>query len=364
MFQQGGSYRGYSIERIISTPFGEWALAFDEAKGKVYLQYIPLLKSPPQRLIRQYLLLDHPLIIPYLQVYQESDALVFVRPYILLESLIHRSPNEETAKNWCDQLLELETYLEIQPIPMRVVYHLENIGVTDKGELRVFLCGNESYMQWDFSDRETFRKILVGGEQKGEQTGETEQEKEFQVEPPLVRESKPQVMVSRRTAILGAIAAGILCFGAGLGLMKVMQKPEEQTVLVQSETSKQETKSPDHAPETEASDLNPAESTPPTQEDMDQSQAVAKEFVSSLDQDENQNILKKKARSMTVLPDMQAEQIDSRPGEITWDIKAEVFHTEGNMKGDIYETTFRVVTVKENGGWQVKDAEVTKEAKE
>ncbi len=100
MFQQGETYRGYLIERILSTPFGKWGVASNEEGEKVYLQHVPLLKPPPQRLIRQYLLLDHPLIIPYLQVYQESDALVFVRPYILLESLIHRSPNEETAKKW------------------------------------------------------------------------------------------------------------------------------------------------------------------------------------------------------------------------------------------------------------------------
>ncbi len=83
-----------------------------------------------------------------------------------------------------------------------------------------------------------------------------------------------------------------------------------------------------------------------------------------MDRDEHQRILKKKARFMTVLPTMQAERIDSRPGEIVWRIEAEVFHTEGDMKGNIYETTFRVVTVKENGEWQVKEAEVTGEKKE
>jgi len=278
-----------------------------------------------------------------------------------LESLIHRFPNEETAKNWCDQLLDLDTYLEIQPIPMRVAYHPENIGLTDEGELRVFLCGNASFMQWDFSDRETFRKSLVA--QKGEQNEETEQAKELQAAPtPSVQKPRPQVMVSRRTAILGAIAVGVLCFSAGLGVMKVMQKPEE-TAAVQAETSKQETESPDHAPEP-ASDPTPsADSTLPTQEDMEQSQTVAKEFVSSLDRDDHQEILKKKARSMTVLPSMKAEQIDSRPGEIVWRIEAEVFHTEGDMKGDIYRTTFRVVTVKEDDTWHVNNAQVLKEEK-
>src|SRR5690606_26947389 len=164
------------------------------------------------------------------------------------ENLIHRIPmDQETANLCCAQLADLEAYLKDQPIPMQILYHPENIGLTDEGELRVFLCGNASFMQWDFSDRETFRKSLVA--QKGEQTEETEQEKELQAAPtPSVQKPRPQVMVSRRTAILGTIAVGVLCFSAGLGVMKVMQKPEE-TAAVQAETSKQETESPDHAPE-------------------------------------------------------------------------------------------------------------------
>ncbi len=82
-----------------------------------------------------------------------------------------------------------------------------------------------------------------------------------------------------------------------------------------------------------------------------------------MDQDKYQRILKKKNRSMTVLPEMQAERINSRPGKITWDIEAEVFHSDGNMEGETYRTTFRVITAKENGVWQVKDAEVTEEEK-
>lgn len=362
MFRQGEIYRHFYIEMVSDSPLGQWGIGSKEDE-KFLLQYIPLLKSPPQSLIDQYLSLDHPLLIPHLDVYQESGGLIFVRPYVLIENLIHRIPiDQKTAGSYCTQLAHLETYLKNQSIPMKILYHPENIGLTDEGELRVLLCGTASYMRCDFSDRETFRKVLVG--EKEGQTEETEQEKELHVAPPPpVRKSKPQVMVSRRMAVLGAVATGILCFGAGLGVMKVMQKPEE-TAAVQAESTHQvKAPAPEQKPEA-ASDPNlPKDSTPPTQEDIDQSQTAAEEFVFSLDQND-QGILKKKARSMTVLPDMEAKQIDSRPGEIAWEIEAEVYHSDGNMKGDMYRTTFRVVTVKENGSWQVKDAKVTGEKKE
>lgn len=360
MFQE--KYRDFYIRSVFDTPFGKWAVANGE-EGEVILQYVPV-ESPSQSLINQYLSLNHPLLIPYLDVHCESGGLVFVRPYLLIENLIHRIPmDQETANLCCAQLADLEAYLKDQPIPMQILYHPENIGLTDEGELRVFLCGNESFMQWDFSNLKTFREILAGGEQKGE---ETEQEKKLQVTPPPpVRKPKPKVMVSRRGAVFAAIATGVLCFGAGLvvaglGLM-AMQK--EETATVQTETSNQKTESPAPAPKP-ATDPVPSEDSTPTQEDIDLSRIVAEKFVSSLDRDDHQGILKKKARSMTVLPTMQAVRIDSRPGEITWRIEAEVFHSNGNMEGDMYRTTFRVVTVKENGEWQVKDAEVTEEVKE
>lgn len=347
MFQQGENYRGYLIESIFDTPFGKWGTSSNEEGERIYLQHVPLLKPPPQHLIRQYLLLDHPLIIPYLQVYQESDALVFIRPYILLES-IHRIPNEEMVNRWFDHLLDLDTYLEIQPIPMKPVYHPENIGITDKGELRIFLCGNESYMSWNFSDRKTFQQSIIGG-----QTSKLERSQH--ASPP-----KPQVLISRRAAILGAVITGVFCFGLGSGLMKVLDTPEKP-VTTQAERSKQETSNP--TPKSSSDPISPTNSTPPTQEDIFHSEKVAKEFIASLDAT-TQPILKKKARFMTILPDMQAEQIENRPGKIAWEIKAEVYHSNGNMEGDMYQTTFRVVTVKENGIWQVEDIQVLDEKKE
>lgn len=368
-FEPGTVYRDYWIETVLHTPFGEWALAFDEAKRKVYLQHVPLRKPAPQSLIEQYLSLDHPLLIPYWQVYQESKALVFVRPYVHVDGLIYRCPtDEETAGMWCDQLAQLETYLENQPIPMKIVYVPENIGVTAEGELRVFLCGDVSYMRLDFCDRETFRQALIDEGRKEDDTPEPE---DSPSDPPLPANSrtKSQNTVRRRTAVLGIVIAGLLCFAAGLGLMNDVLS-EEKPAPAQAESSRQtgaDDPGPEIAPEpTPEAAPDPAlseDSIPPTQEDIDQSQTAAEEFVSSLDQDDHQNLLKKKARWMTVLPDMQAERVDSRPGEIIWDIEAEVFHSDGNMKGETYRTTFRVVTAKENGAWQVKDAEVLEEEK-
>ncbi len=79
-FEPGTVYRDYWIESVLHTPFGEWALAYDSSKKRVYLQHVPLRKSVPQSLVDQYLSLDHPLLIPHRQVFQESKALVFVRP--------------------------------------------------------------------------------------------------------------------------------------------------------------------------------------------------------------------------------------------------------------------------------------------
>jgi len=50
-FEPGTVYRNYWIETVLHTPFGEWALAFDEAKRKVYLQHVPLCKPAPPSLI-------------------------------------------------------------------------------------------------------------------------------------------------------------------------------------------------------------------------------------------------------------------------------------------------------------------------
>lgn len=354
-FEPGTVYRDYWIESVLHTPFGEWALAFDEAKGKVYLQHVPLRKPVPPSLIEQYFTLDHPLLVPFWQVHQEPKALVFVRPYVRVDGLIYRCPtDEETAARWCDQLSQLETYLENQPNPMKIVYVPENIGVTDKGELRVFLCGDDSYMQCNFSDRESFRKALIG-EKKGDAPPETED----------VRHTPASKGKSRKWFWGVGIAVLLLFIAACFGLIHFLQKSGEKPVPAQTEPPRPveaESEPAEQAPEP-ASDPDLSEDTAPTQEDIDQSRTAAEEFVSSLDRDEHQDILKKRARSMTVLPNMEAEQIDSRPGEITWDIEAEVFHSDGNMKGKTYRTTFRVVTVKENGSWKVKDAEVTEEEK-
>ena len=248
---------------------------------------------------------------------------------------------------WCDQLAKLEAYLKNQPHPMQIVYVPENIGLTDQGELRVFLCGDASYMRWDFSDRETFRRILIGEKGAGEGFSGVGR--------------GPQREVPEMGVGYGGGATSL--HGRRLRSSEVFAEAGGKTgssragPLVKWKRIRSLNRRPSRAPETST------EAAPPTQEDIDRSQAAAEEFIFSLDQDKYQRILKKKNRSMTVLPEMQAERIDIRPGKITWDIEAEVFHSDGNMEGETYRTTFRVITAKENGVWQVKDAEVTEEEK-
>lgn len=350
-FEPGIVYRDYWIETVLHTPFGEWALAYGKSNKKVYLQHVPLRKPAPQPLIDQYLTLDHPLLIPYRQVYQESKALVFVRPYVLVDGLIYRCPtDEQTAAKWCEQLAQLEAYLGNRPNPMKIVYVPENIGVTGDGELRVFLCGDPSYIRCDFSNRETFRKVLIG-----------EKRKRSILKFGDVRQAT--VSKGKFWKLVLGMGLALLCVAAGFGLVKFLQKSEEKPVPAQTEPPRQVEAAPEPEQAPEPSPETSTDSNPPTQEDMKQSQTAAKEFISSLDQDDYQRILRKKARSMTVLPEMQAEVIESGPGKIVWNIEAEVFHSDGNMEGNTYRTSFRVVTAKENGVWQVKDAEVTGEKK-
>ena len=340
-FEPGMVYRDYWIETVLHTPFGEWALAQNEEKGKVYLQHVRLRKPAPPSLIDQYLSLDHPMLVPFWEVYQEPRALVFVRPCVDVDGLIYCCPTyEETAAQWCGQLAQLEDYLENQPIPMKIVYSLQNIGVTDQGELRVFLCGNPSHIRCDFSDRETLRRALIGEKGKWDQ---------------YLKFGKSKKLV------WGTGIAFLLCFAAGFGAMHSMQKSDEKPI--QSQAVSEAVLVPEQASEAALDPNISNDSAPPTLDDIEKSQLAAERFVFSLDQDDYQQILKKKARSMTVLPNMEAEQIDSGPGKIIWNIEAEVFHSDGNMKGEMYRTKFRVVTKKENGFWQVKNAEVTEEKK-
>lgn len=358
-FEPGKVYRDYWVESVLHTPFGEWALALDEAQDKVYLQHVPLRKPAPQSLIDQYFSLDHPLLVPYWQVYQESEALVFVRPHVHVDGLIYRCPtDEETAAKWCEQLSQLEAYLQNRPIPMKIVYVPENIGVTEQGDLRVFLCGDPAYMQCDFSDRDTFRRVLLG--KKGK-------EKASPHNDDVLQSSAEKGTSGKWLWGLGIALALLVLVGfvvGGFGLMHLLQRFEVKPVPARTAPPEQAEADPqpDERDAEAAPDPAPSEdASPPTQEDVEQSRTAAEEFISSLDQDEHQQILKKKARSMTVLPGMEARKIDSRLGEITWEIEAEVYHSDGNMEGKMYRTVFRVITVKENGAWQVKDAEVTAE---
>jgi len=250
-------------------------------RKRVYLQHVPLRKSVPQSLVDQYLSLDHPLLIPHRQVFQESKALVFVRPYLPLDGLVYRCPaDEETAMAWCDQLAKLEAYLKNQPHPMQIVYVPENIGLTDQGELRVFLCGDASYMRWDFSDRETFRRILIGEKGTGKASPELEEARKGR----------------SRKWVWGMGVALLLCMVAGFGLLKFLQKPGEKPVQAEPEPPRQVEADPESEPVPEPAPETSTEAAPPTQEDMDRSQAAAEEFIFSLDQDKYQRILKKKNR--------------------------------------------------------------------
>ncbi|OYD07026.1 hypothetical protein [Paludifilum halophilum] len=138
----------YRVERV--KPFFEGELAVASAGGKrFFLQHAQLQKPAPPRAIQQYLSLkDHPLILPYLQVYSEERSLVFIRPYVdfseRLDQVISRGPIEEDQiLHWVKSLFPVENVLKEKPLRMYTLLHPANIGVTEDGKLQVIFCGVE-----------------------------------------------------------------------------------------------------------------------------------------------------------------------------------------------------------------------------
>lgn len=167
-FSAGDRYRDqYLIENVIPFFQGELALA-RSGDQRFYLQYVRLKKQAPPRAIQQYLNLDHPLILPHLQVFTEERSLVFIHPHAelrpLTEVIANESVSEEQLIKWARSLLELEALLSRQPLPMYLFLHPHNLGFTEDGQLKVMFCGVykvtelESSLNWGT----LFYSILTG----------------------------------------------------------------------------------------------------------------------------------------------------------------------------------------------------------
>jgi hypothetical protein len=144
-FQIGEKYRDrYRVEHVVRFFDGELAVARNES-GRYYLQSASLQKQAPSRAIQQYRALNHPLVLPFSEVYTEERSIVWIRPYEpihpLREVISMREVDEDQVVEWGRQLLQLEAELAAKPMPMYLLLDSRNIGVNEQGELRVLFCG-------------------------------------------------------------------------------------------------------------------------------------------------------------------------------------------------------------------------------
>ena len=149
-FQVGEHYRDlYQIEYVVRFFDGELAVA-RKGSRRYYLQSSRLEKQAPiSRAISHYRSFEHPLVIPYEDVYAEDRSIVFVRPYVpihpLREIFTSHEVEEEQVVHWVKQLVLLERDLRAQPMKMYLLLDPGNIGVTEENEeLKVLFCGTET----------------------------------------------------------------------------------------------------------------------------------------------------------------------------------------------------------------------------
>ncbi len=145
VFREGERYQNsYLIEKVIPFFDGELAIARYNSK-RYYLQSALMLKPVPSHAIQQYLSLDHPLVIPYIDVFTEDEYLVFVRDYQPIRPLPRviqdQGVTEEQFIRWAKQLVDLEDHLRDRHVPMYIQKDPRNIGVTNDGNLQVIFCG-------------------------------------------------------------------------------------------------------------------------------------------------------------------------------------------------------------------------------
>lgn len=149
VFTVGKRFMGeYMVEHVVPFFNGELAIskAFDES---YFLQLIHLERTVTtiefERIRRLYEETDHPLLIPFYDLFLEKNALIIVYPYQplqLLPEVVSRSGvDEEQIIRWIKDLIDLEIYLRSQSIPMFYVKDPRNVGLNAQGELKILYSG-------------------------------------------------------------------------------------------------------------------------------------------------------------------------------------------------------------------------------
>ncbi len=149
-FTVGERYRDrYVIESVEAFLDGELAVARTDENERYYLQLTKLKRGTQSRVIQQYRSLNHPMVLPFAEVYTEERSIVFIRPYTELtpldEILKMRPWDEEETIRLTRDLLQLEKMLNGRPLPMYLLLDPRNMGLTGDGELKVFFCGVRNY---------------------------------------------------------------------------------------------------------------------------------------------------------------------------------------------------------------------------
>ncbi|MFS8514487.1 MAG: hypothetical protein LOD87_12335, partial [Planifilum fulgidum] len=122
-FTVGQRYRDrYVIESAQAFLDGELAVARTDENERFYLQWTKLKKATKSLVIQQYRSLNHPLVLPFAEVYTEDRSIVFIRPYVNLthlDEILQMQPwSEEETVRLTRELLRLEKMLNSRPLPM------------------------------------------------------------------------------------------------------------------------------------------------------------------------------------------------------------------------------------------------------
>jgi hypothetical protein len=168
VFRNGVKYKDrYLVEKVV--PFFEGELAIAKYDGKrYYLQSAKLQRPASPRVIQQYLMLDHPLVIPYDEVYPDGKYIVTIRPYFAIQPLpqyvASKGLDEDQFIHWASQLLDLDQQLQNYSLPMYLLKDPRNIGISSEGKLKVIFCGVEQVTTYEPSvDWGTFFISLLKG---------------------------------------------------------------------------------------------------------------------------------------------------------------------------------------------------------
>jgi hypothetical protein len=241
-FHAGEHYRElYRVEHVV--PFFDGELAVAERDGRrFYLQAVGVRKQVPLQVIQQYRAFSHPLVLPFVEAYNEERFLVLIRPYEpiypLREVISTVKVDEDKVVEWGKKLLQLEMELKRKALPMFLLLDPRNIGMSERDELKVIYLGIEGITsQPPTLDWGSFFYSLLSGQYLEESIGQFPPD--FPVSRPMARLIQRSLNHASPEMVLAQIEQyehkkqGKGLWGRWFGGEKEAER-EEQTVTVVS----------------------------------------------------------------------------------------------------------------------------------